>query len=182
MEKAEFENTSPGVCGVVTVDPGGKPRAVPVKPNESIWLTEEEQVLTANSHRKAEDNPFVNGTLTLRTKPKDLANRRPIGYTEQGQPEVSGDERKRIEEKKRKQEETAKKMAEREAEREAEARKQAENPDRPVAQRAANEETGVQVEPTGDGPKGERAADEEVGTPSAEPKQAKPKPAKAKAS
>lgn len=164
MEKAEFENTGAGVCGAVTIEPGGKQRAVAVKPGDSIWLTEEEQILTANAHRKAEDNPFVNGTLTLRTKPKDIANRRPIGFSERGQAEMPEEDKKKAEEKKIKQEETAKKMAEREAEREAEAKKQAEQPNRPV-KRLPAEETGVQVEPVGDGPEGERAANEEVATP-----------------
>jgi hypothetical protein len=81
--KAEFENQGAGVVGAVTIEPGtGKHSAVPVRPGETIWLSEDEQIATANAPKRDQDNPFVNGSLVLKTDPKQIANRRPIGHSE----------------------------------------------------------------------------------------------------
>lgn len=177
MEKAEFKNTSPGVCGVVVIEPGEKPRGIPVKPGETVWLTEEEQIATANAPKRAEDNPFVNGTLTLVTEPKNLANRRPIGHSSVEQPPVPEEVQQLAEERKAADREAHEKLAKQQAEAEEERARQAAAA---TPQRLPSEETGVQIDPVGDGPKGERAQDEEVGTPTPAPKpaakSAKPKP------
>lgn len=189
MEKAEFRNDSAGVCGAVVTEAGGKPKGIAIKPGETIWLTEEDQILTANAPRKQEDNPFVNGTLTLVTEPKDIANRRPIGYSDRQQAEMSESDQAAAD-KARAEQEAAKAEHERKEAEEAEARAQAAaNPaNKPPARLPHQggsdpaEETGLQVEPTGPPPEGERAVQEEVGTPEAEGKPAaKPKPVPAKA-
>jgi hypothetical protein len=189
MEKAEFKNTSPGVCGVTILEPGGKPKGIAVKSGDTIWLTEEEQILTANAPRKAEDNPFVNGTLTLATEPKDIANRRPIGHTERQQPEMSVEDQAAAD-KARAEQDQAKAEHERKEAEQAKAREEAaqdpanQPPARLPHQGSSTDlgaETGLQAEPVGDAPEGERAQAEEVGTPEAEPKPAKAKPVPVKA-
>lgn len=97
--KAEFENTGAGVVGCITIEPGtGKQSGVPVRPGESIWLSEAEQIATANAPKREKDNPFVNGELTLKTEPQEIANRRPLGHTERPQVPQS-DEQKAAAEK-----------------------------------------------------------------------------------
>lgn len=77
--KDEFRNTTNGFIGVITIDPTGKEKGVAVRPKSNIWLSEAEQILTANAPRLDKDNPFVNGSLELVTKAADVKNRRPIG-------------------------------------------------------------------------------------------------------
>lgn len=77
--RAEFRNESPGVQGVVLYDADGKRTGSFVRPGQSVWLSEREQVATANAPRRAEDNPFVNGALILITEAHEVVNRRPIG-------------------------------------------------------------------------------------------------------
>lgn len=182
MEKAEFRNNSRGICGAVVIDPGEKPKGVAVKPGETIWLNEEEQIATANAPRKAEDNPFVNGTLVLVTEPQEIINRRPIGHAgDAKQVEVSDEDRERAEARKAEEEAAVAAQRQAEAEREAEAKKAAEEA-AAVAPRPLphQQEKGVEIEPVGEPPEGARAATEEVGDPEAEAKP-KPRPAKAKA-
>lgn len=76
---SKFQNTSPGVAGAVKLDLDGKPQGVPVRPKGEVWLTEQEQILTANAPRNEQDNPFTNGTFTLIAKGSELGNQRPIG-------------------------------------------------------------------------------------------------------
>lgn len=76
--KDEFKNNTKGFVGVITLD-NGKERGIAVRPEATIWLSEEEQILTANAPRQDEDNPFVNGQLSLVTKAQDVKNRRPLG-------------------------------------------------------------------------------------------------------
>lgn len=82
--RSEFRNDSPGVCGVVVLREG-KPHGTFVRPGETIWLTEAEQVETANAPRRDEDNPFKDGTLSLVTASTEIANRRPIGDSQSPQ-------------------------------------------------------------------------------------------------
>jgi hypothetical protein len=84
--KSKFKNVSGGVAGAIQLNHEGKAAGVPVFPNESIWLTEQEQVLTANAPRNESDNPFVNGTFQLEIKAEDAAYARPIGDTQQADP------------------------------------------------------------------------------------------------
>lgn len=77
--KDEFRNETKGFVGVITIDPQGNQKGVAVRPGSSIWLSEGEQILTANAPRLDKDNPFINGQLSLVTKAGDVKNRRPIG-------------------------------------------------------------------------------------------------------
>lgn len=77
--KDEFRNETKGFVGVITIDPQGNQKGVAVRPGNSIWLSEAEQILTANAPRLDKDNPFTNGQLSLLTKAGDVKNRRPIG-------------------------------------------------------------------------------------------------------
>jgi hypothetical protein len=77
--RTEFKNVSGGVQGAVIVDVTGKPKGIPVSDGDSVWLTEAEEILTANAPRRAEDNPFTNGAFIVLTRASEAANRRPIG-------------------------------------------------------------------------------------------------------
>lgn len=73
-----FRNDSGGWQGVVTIEPGGGHRAISVAPGHEVWLTKEEQVLTANAPRTEGDNPLINGALTCVTEAAEVATRRPL--------------------------------------------------------------------------------------------------------
>lgn len=77
--KSKFQNTSPGVAGAVILNHKGEPTGIPVAPKAEVWLSIEEQALTANAPRNAHDNPFLDGTFTLIAKGEDLVHERPIG-------------------------------------------------------------------------------------------------------
>lgn len=90
--KDEFENASKGKLGVVLINPtDNKPRAAVVEPGDSVWLSEDEQILTANAPKKPENNPFTNGSLILKTEAQEIGNRRPIGRTIATPPETAGE-------------------------------------------------------------------------------------------
>ncbi len=76
--KDEFRNETKGFVGVISID-NGKEKGIAVRPGHTVWLSEQEQVLTANAPRLDSDNPFTNGSLSLVTKAADVKNRRPIG-------------------------------------------------------------------------------------------------------
>lgn len=59
VEKEQFRNESGGYVGVVTLTSRGDDKGMPVAPGDTVWLSEDEQVLTANAPRLAEHNPFV---------------------------------------------------------------------------------------------------------------------------
>lgn len=63
IEKQAFRNDSPGWIGVTVIGPEGRPKGKGVEPGDIVWLSEQEQILTANAPRRAEDNPFVEQTL-----------------------------------------------------------------------------------------------------------------------
>lgn len=84
ITRDEFVNTSGGWIGVVTITARGDRQAVAVPPGESVWLSEEEQVETANAPRADADNPFINGQLELRTRAQEIRNRRPLRPDETG--------------------------------------------------------------------------------------------------
>lgn len=145
--RSEFENVSPGVVGVVVVDDEGKRQGIAVKPNETVWLSEDEEIATANAPRRDEDNPFAKGWLVLKTPAAEIKSRRPIGSTTEGiaparesvpvpepaAPEVEGNE----------------------------------PVDPPREERPPQEEVGAPPLPEGDPEHGVRAPHEEVGVPEA---------------
>lgn len=182
LVKSGFTNRSSGHCGVVLIE-NGKEKSLPVPPGDEIFLSAEEQILTANAPKREKDNPFENGTLVLTTPARQLVNRRPIGdpsiLGDVGQAEgVDADaaEAERIERE-------AKREAQAEAERKrtAEAQAQAESgetprrarpPAKPEGQGAVPEpepqpeETAAKPQPATT--EGERAEGEEVATPEAD--------------
>lgn len=77
--KDEFRNVTTGWIGVVTIDGRGDSQGIPVAPGQSVWLSEEEQIATANAPQSDADNPFTNGTLAIVAKGSEVKNRRPFG-------------------------------------------------------------------------------------------------------
>lgn len=166
QRKSEFENRSQGITGVVTIEPGGKLHPIAVKPGESVWLSEEEQIATANAPRRNEDNPFINGTLVKVTDASNIRNRRPIGEDadspeaaeQRRAAEKDAAERKAVNEAQRKEEEARTKQAQEAG---------AVGGQGVPQQRQAPEETAAPPQPQGKAAQGSRAAGEEVGTPEA---------------
>lgn len=165
--KTEFRNDSGGITGVVTIEPGGKEVGIPVQPGATVWLSEDEQIATANAPVRDEDNPFINGTLTKVTDAADIRNRRPIGD--------NADSPEAAEQKRKAEEDAAARKAANEAQAESEkarlaaAQQQATAPQpqkAPPGQGAADE-TAAPPQPQGSQAQGSRAASEEVGTPEA---------------
>lgn len=58
-EQRKFVNPTRGYVGVNIFGPDGKPTAVAVEPGGEVWLTPEEERMTAEAPRLAVDNPFV---------------------------------------------------------------------------------------------------------------------------
>lgn len=59
-EKRKFINPTPGWVGCTIINEEGKREGFPVEPNGGfVWLSEQEERLTAEATRRAEDNPFV---------------------------------------------------------------------------------------------------------------------------
>lgn len=80
--RTEFKNVSDGVQGAVVLGEDNRPKGIAVKPGETVWLSEAEEVLTANAPKRDADNPFVNGAFAVFTKASEVLNRRPIGSRE----------------------------------------------------------------------------------------------------
>lgn len=91
-EKSEFRNTKPHVIGVTLYDEENKPKGGWVRPGDTIWLSEREQIATANAPRNPKDNPLSNGTLVEVTKATEVRNRRPLRPDEAGQGERAANE------------------------------------------------------------------------------------------
>jgi hypothetical protein len=71
IEKQQFQNQSGGYVGVVVIGVKGEDRGIAVEPDGYVWLSEEEQRLTANAPRRPEDNPFVAQTRQRRNEETD---------------------------------------------------------------------------------------------------------------
>lgn len=84
-ERAEFRNDAGHVIGVMTKRGKGDMKSLAVMPDDTVWLDEEEQIATANAPRDEADNPFTNGFLSLVTEPKEIVNRRQIGFSDHKQ-------------------------------------------------------------------------------------------------
>lgn len=59
IEKQQFRNDSGGHLGAVVIGPKGEDRGIGIAPGETVWLSEAEQILTANAPRDPKDNPFI---------------------------------------------------------------------------------------------------------------------------
>jgi len=178
QSKSLFRNATSGQVGVVTIEPGGKERGIAVAPGGEVWLSEDEQVVTANAPRKDEDNPFRNGQLELVEEASNVKNRRPIGTDPVEEPAASGSPEQPSQSGEgepadapvegdpaagpanARQEANEKRAAE-ERERAEKAAKQAQAGPVPA------EETGSAVSPQGTPKVGKRAPGEEVGVPDA---------------
>lgn len=166
QQKTEYRNDSPGIIGVITIEPGGERKPIPVSPGATVWLSEEEEIATANAPVRDEDNPFINGQLVKVTDASDIKNRRPLGS--------NADSPESAEQKRKAQEQAAAvkaandRQAEEEAARLKEAQKQAANPQPSKAPpRQTPDETAAPPQAQGTAAQGSRAAGEEVGTPEA---------------
>lgn len=168
--KDEFVNTTQGYAGAIVIE-DGKQRGVAVRPGDTIWLSEQEQIVTANAPRREEDNPFINGTFKLLTRGAEVPNRRPIG-AQQGQDDQA--EAKAALEAQRQAEEEAKAKAERDR-REALAKLEKEREETPPSPLA----TSQPVPPAVPAPQGQTAPLEEAATPEAPAKAPAPSPAPA---
>jgi hypothetical protein len=73
IQKQQFRNQTDGYIGVVVIGPDGKEKGIAVEPNGEVWLSEQEQVLTANAPRSPEDNPFVEQQM-VRYNPETTEN------------------------------------------------------------------------------------------------------------
>lgn len=181
--RSEFENVSPGQCGAVVIE-NGKSRGIAVMPGARIWLTREEQTLTANAPKFDKNNPFTSGVLKLVTSAQDIGNRRPIGDPALGNsPAGEAAERARADAERDKAAAEAKAQAVRDQQ--AEGQQQAARGSKPATTVRAKtegegaaplpeppdepEETAATPEPGGQASQGQRAATEEVATPSAVP-------------
>jgi hypothetical protein len=58
-EQRKFTNVTPGFCGANIFGPDGHPTSIAVEPHGEVWLTAEEERMTAEAPRRAQDNPFV---------------------------------------------------------------------------------------------------------------------------
>lgn len=165
QQKTEYRNDSPGIIGVITIEPGGERKPIPVSPGATVWLSEEEEIATANAPQRDEDNPFINGQLVKVTDAADIKNRRPLGSNADS-PEAAAQKQKAQE-----QAAAVKAANDRQAEEEAarlkEAQKQATAPQPQAPPRQSRDETAAPPQPQGTAAQGSRAAGEEVGTPEA---------------
>jgi hypothetical protein len=65
IEKQQFKNNTGGFIGAVVITARGEDRGIAVEPDGYVWLSEEEQRLTANAPRRPEDNPFLEQELEV---------------------------------------------------------------------------------------------------------------------
>lgn len=153
IERTEFANVSPGVVGVTLIDDEGRRKGGVVKPGETIWLSREECIATANAPRRDEDNPFAKGWLERRTVPADVENRRTFGWegeTTAASPGPSADASEKLD--------------------------QGNTPVAPPREEkpAIPDEVGAPPLPVGDPATGVRSPGEEVGTPDVVPSGKRP--------
>lgn len=59
VDKKAYRNQTAGWLGVVKLDHLGAQQGHPVEPHGSVYLSDEEAILTARAPREAKDNPFV---------------------------------------------------------------------------------------------------------------------------
>lgn len=57
-EKTQFQNNTGSYVGVTILTGKGDAKGISVEPHGKVWLTRDEQALTAQAPRRAEDNPF----------------------------------------------------------------------------------------------------------------------------
>lgn len=88
IDKDQFRNPKKHQVGAVIIDAANKAKGVVVPPGGTIWLSEDEQRLTANAPRKDEDNPFVRGHLVPTNANRPIGNERPTRADAPHDPQV----------------------------------------------------------------------------------------------
>lgn len=76
--KDKFVNKSAGYLGVIQLDARGERSSIAIAPDQEVWLSEEEQALTANAPRDPANNPLANGDLKLEAEGVELKHHRPL--------------------------------------------------------------------------------------------------------
>lgn len=71
IEKQQFRNDTGGYIGAVQLSVKGEEMGVAVEPGGTVWLSEAEQILTANAPRDPADNPFIPQTMQRRNPETD---------------------------------------------------------------------------------------------------------------
>lgn len=64
-DRKAFRNDSGGFLGAIQYSPRGEEKAVSVAPGEIVWLSKDEVQATANSHKSALANPFIEQKIPL---------------------------------------------------------------------------------------------------------------------
>lgn len=191
--KTEYRNVTEGNIGAVKIDRQGENKGVPVRPGETIWLTEEERRETARAPREAADNPFANGSFAKVSDERQTdTDDRPFDVGHQSPPPEAPAPQEAPQAPEPPAPAQSAPVPVQEAPKPAPAAQtQGGDLRKPVAEETAarheHEETGVAQPPEGEQIEGEFAATEEVGTPRAPknatekpaPKRAAPKPATA---
>lgn len=77
-QKTEFKNVSGGRLGYSYYNEDGRLAGDTVAHGDTVWLSERDQIATANAPRRPEDNPLANGALVEVTAPTEIKNRRPL--------------------------------------------------------------------------------------------------------
>lgn len=88
-DKQLFRNTTQGYLGVITIDRRGERHAVAVGPGETVWLSVEEQEVTAMAPRLPEHNPFVDQEFQIRDEHGEVTeegSRPPLVREDQARP------------------------------------------------------------------------------------------------
>lgn len=76
--KSEFRNATNHIIGYVYYDEDDKRRGGAVSADETVWLSEKDQIATANAPHDPADNPLTNGALVEVTAATEIASRRPL--------------------------------------------------------------------------------------------------------
>lgn len=90
IEKAQFRNTTSSHQGAVIFDQANKPHGISVAPGDTVWLSEDEQQMTANAPQDPHDNPFLPLHDVLDEERKPTGEKRPIFELEQTLRPITG--------------------------------------------------------------------------------------------
>lgn len=89
LTKDKFRNATEGQLGVIILDAKGQEKAIALGPGQDVWLSEDEQVLTAQAPRNPDDNPLQNGALELLAEAGEVKSQRPLRPVPDGERPVS---------------------------------------------------------------------------------------------
>ena len=155
VERAEFRNTTNGWIGAIKLTSRGEVQPVAVAPGDTVWLSEEEQELTANAPRKPQDSPFEQQPYTVH----DRNTGEVVEEGTRAQLEMV-DEARRIPGRSGNRSVPGTKKRN-----EGDGQEKGDGVDVPADGEERTVEVGAATPPAGDPPTGEYASGEEVGTP-----------------